>query len=185
MPDMTASEKIKTAETRHKAESQRERLRKRLSQQTGTSKYYSRGRPFWRLYYTDGMRLLAREAEARWLIDMIKSYVPSILGQMEETGFGLHTAVLTVEALEEPGSSGRFYLFDHRLTDEEIKAAGGSEAGQQLHQYLHSSYVWQEIPHTDFPLEWIKIVLGPKSSKVVIEDASDVEGVIACLPSEN
>ena len=176
---MTASEKIKSAETPHKAESLRERLRRRLSQQTGTSKYYSRGR----LFYTDGMRLLAAEAEAQWLIDMIKSYVPSILGQMEETGFGLHTAVLT--APEEAGSSGCFYLFDHRLTDEEVKAAGGSEAGQHLHQYLHSSYEWQEIPHTDFPLEWVKIVLGPKSSKVVIEDASDVEGVIACLPSEN
>ena len=181
MPEMTASEKIKSAETRQKAESQGERLRRLLNQQTGTSRYHSRGR----LFYTDGMRLLAREAEAQWLIDTIKSYVPSVLEQMEETGFGLHTAVLTAEAPEEAGSSGYFYLFDHRLTDEEVKAAGGAEAGQYLHQYLHSSYEWQEIPHTDFPLEWVKIVLGPKSSKVVIEDASDVEGVIACLPSEN
>lgn len=181
MPEMTASEKIKSAETRQKAESQRERLRRLLNQQTGTSRYYSRGR----LFYTDGMRLLAAEAEAQWLIDMIRSYVPDILGQMEETGFGLHTAVLTAEAPEETGSSGCFYLFDHRLTDAEVKAAGGSKSGQHLHQYLHSSYEWQEVPHTDFPLEWVKIVLGPKSSKVVIEDASDVEGVIACLPSEN
>jgi hypothetical protein len=145
----------------------REKFREHLRSHTGTSAYRKRGP----LLYTDGMKDLADQAEGHWLLTMIKSYVPAICKQMKETGLGKHTARLTVE-----GHEGQFSLFDRWLPDTDLIFGGSPNV---------DPYRTQEIPHTDFPLPKVKIVIGPAADRPVIESVDDITGIIASLPSES
>jgi hypothetical protein len=145
----------------------REKFRDDLNSHIGTSAYRRIGR----LYYTDGMKYLAREAESEWLLNMLRSYVPKIMEKMRQEGLAKHTATLSVEE-----TKGTFRLFDRWLPDPEVVWGGSPDV---------APYQSQHIPYTDFPLKQIKVVIGPKADKPVIESVEKVGGIIASLPTES
>jgi len=163
----TFKKRIENAETEATRKRLREKFREHLQSHIGTSTFRRRGR----LYYTDGVYDLAEEAEAHWLVTVLMSYVDAVLGHMQETWLQRHTATLEVKDQE-----GRFRLYDRWLPDPEVVHGGSPEV---------SPYRTQEIPHTDFPLPMVKVVLGPKTSSPVVESVEDVDGIIASLPSES
>lgn len=164
---LTFKERIRNVETESKRNRLQEKLRAHLQSHVGTSTYRRRGR----LYYTDGVYVLAEEAEAHWLVRVLMSYVQEVLGQMQKTGLGRHTALLEVTDQE-----GTFRLYDRWLPDPEVVYGGSPDV---------KPYQTQHIPYTDFPLPEMKIALGPKTSGPVVESIEEVEGIIASLPTED
>lgn len=163
----TFKTRIENAETEATRKRLQEKFREHLRSHIGTSKYRRRGR----LYYTDGVQDLAKEAEAHWLVTVLMSYVDAVLGEMQETGLERHTATLAVD-----NRQGTFRLYDRWLPDPEVVHGGSPEV---------TPYRTQTIPYTDFPLPRVKIVLGPKTSSPVVRSIQDVDGIIASLPSES
>ena len=150
-------EKIRGASTQEVRKTLQERFRETLRGFNGTSTYWHRGR----IFYTDGVKYLIKEGEAHWLLNVVHSYVPKVLQKMKRNGLREHLVVLEVE-----GTEGVFKIYDSK----------GSGDGV---------YVTQNISYTDFPLDNIRLVIGPKISSPVIQSIDDLEGIVVSLPSEN
>lgn len=103
-----------------------------LSQFTGTEQYY---RHYLGLNYTDGIRYLAEEAGAFWLIDAIASY--------QTKGF-----------LKDPDLL-HFQLWELQVKDNTATLTCKKDSNKE-------SVVSQFIEFTDFPLESIKLYVVDK-----------------------
>ena len=105
----------------------------------GTEHYY---RHMPGLVITDGVKFLADEASAYWLLDMVWSYLP-VLRKTDDTFF---VVVLTKEGVRDPGAI--FSIQDDIPPNQ--------------------TYAQQAIDHTDFPLDEIKMYLAASEDGFVL-----------------
>ena len=97
-----------------------------LNQFTGTLKYYTH---WTRIQYTDGIKFLAEQGEAYWLIDAITSYQTKKIRRIP------------------------FQVWELKKTEKTKAILTMKEDTNQ------PELIKQEIPYTDFPLNEIKLYL--------------------------
>ena len=121
-----------------------ETLLQNLQQFCGTEQYY---RHFLGIHYTDGVKYLAQNAQAYWLIDAIGSYQP----QLQRT-----------QRLRE----FQVWYLHVGDTHEFIKPTAGNTAVLTCWEDMPTADTKpafiQQIPFTDFPLPQIKLYLQEK-----------------------
>ncbi len=96
--------------------------------------------PFNQVVYTPGVRHLAEQAEAFWLIDAIASWIGS-------THFK--------EATSKSERIGELHFWHLEVNQEDHSATLYAEEDQGI-----EPFIVQEIPFTDFPLEKVSIWAG-------------------------
>ena len=119
-----------------------EELKSQLPQFTGTEYYYSH--PFFGIKYTDGIRFLAENAGAFWLIDAIASYQPQLARNPMLRDFQVWILVV--------GDS-------HNFIKPQPKNKACLTCWEDTPNVGVKPAVSQQIPYTDFPLSEIKLYL--------------------------
>ncbi|HEY9296858.1 MAG TPA: hypothetical protein VIQ31_10870 [Phormidium sp.] len=129
-----------------------ETLGKNLQHFSGTEQYYKH---WLGLQYTDGVKYLAENAQAYWLIDAIASHQPRVRRKHSLTEFQLWFLHVGKE---------------HEFIKPKGKNAAVLTCWEDTPKKEIPPVVIQQIPFTDFPLKEIKLFLQNK---------------VLLLPSEN
>ncbi|MEG4518817.1 DUF6876 family protein [Microcoleus sp. AT9b-C5] len=120
-----------------------ETLSQNLKHFCGTEQYYKH---WLRIQYTDGVKYLADNAQAYWLIDAIASHQPKALRNQRLREFQLwFLHVGDAEFIKPKGSNAAVLTCWEDSPTAETKPV-----------------IIQQIPYTDFPLKEIKLFLQEK-----------------------
>lgn len=115
-------------------------LKSELAQFSGTESYHKFSYLFKNLVLTDGVKYLAEKAGAYWLMDIIGSYQYKCRKDEMLRDFQLWT----------------------------LKKTEGNEAIVICERDTNNVAFKQEIPHTDFPLDTIKLYVMPSSATTYV-----------------
>ena len=107
-------------------------LQAALQNFTGTERYHRFNALMPNVLLTDGVKFLAENAGAYWLLDVIGSYLPKLRQAGENFGVARYAGT--------PGGSGLFSITD------DVPA--------------HETYAMQTVEFSDFPLDEIKLYVS-------------------------
>lgn len=110
----------------------KERIEELMSESIGSEHWYRR-EPFTGFVYTDGVMTIQNELNMFWFVDMVVSYIPTVIKDFKKSEETFYTVVLKVEA-------------DHRAYFEISR-----EIYDENGDYQDFIVAKQDIEYTDLP----------------------------------